>query len=142
MSYSEAEEEVPVAAHARRASATVAGRFTQPPNSAVPDPRQERGTGLLRRLSLSSSTFIQVNDPPRHGIALLSDKLAVKPTHDQGSNAPPNTAVSPTMKDAPFPRNSRQRRSATLSVDTTSRPRRAPSPMGERILKGHFDGFN
>ncbi|KAF9491757.1 hypothetical protein BDN71DRAFT_1452464 [Pleurotus eryngii] len=121
--YEEAEAEVPAAAHARRASATVAGRFTQSPNPTVPDPRQERGTGLLRRLSLSSSTFKQ-------------------PTHDQGSNAPPNTAVSPTMKDAPFSRDSRQRRSATLSVDTTSRPRRAPSPMGERILKGHFDGFN
>lgn len=66
MLYSEAEEEVPAAAHARRASATVAGRFTQPPNSVVPDPRQERGTGLLRRLSLSSSTFIQVNKPLRH----------------------------------------------------------------------------
>ncbi|KAG6374420.1 hypothetical protein JVT61DRAFT_4457 [Boletus reticuloceps] len=29
------------------------------------------------------------------------------------------------------------RRSATV----VERPRRAPSPMGERILKGHFDGL-
>jgi hypothetical protein len=28
-----------------------------------------------------------------------------------------------------------------VSIDN-GRPRRAPSPMGERILKGHFDGFN
>lgn len=59
---------------------------------------------------------------------------------------PPNTAVSPSADGAKVPlvspRGTRARRSATLSVDGGGRPRRAPSPMGERILKGHFDGFN
>ena len=51
---------------------------------------------------------------------------------------PPNSAVTPTAESQPFA--NRPRRSATLSAAT--RPKRAPSPMGERILKGHFDGFN
>jgi hypothetical protein len=117
----EAEAEIPVATHARRASATVANRFSQNAPSAFPDPNSDRGTNLLRRLSLSSSAF-------------------VKPTLDTGGRAPapPNTAVSPTDKTAPF--KNKPRRSATVSEN--AKPRRAPSPMGERILKGHFDGFN
>lgn len=53
---------------------------------------------------------------------------------------PPNSAVSssPIMHD--FLPKRKARRSATVTEHT--RPRRAPSPMGERILKGHFDGFN
>lgn len=36
----------------------------------------------------------------------------------------------------------RPARRATLgSADTTNIRPRAPSPMGERMLKGHFDGF-
>lgn len=116
----ETEKEIPVAAHARRASATVANRFSQP-QTTLPDSHQERGTGLLRRLSLSSSAF-------------------TKPQFDSNSppSPPPNTAVSPTTRGAPF--TSKPRRSATVAEG--AKPRRAPSPMGERILKGHFDGFN
>ncbi|KAG7451348.1 uncharacterized protein BT62DRAFT_418422 [Guyanagaster necrorhizus] len=117
------EKEIPVAAHARRASTAVAGRFAQPQLS-MPEPHTERGTGLLRRLSMSS-TFAKPSDM----------------TSRSPPNAPPNSAVNPTEgKQLPFARDSRPRRSATISVDT--KQRRAPSPMGERILKGHFDGFN
>ncbi|KAK0500157.1 hypothetical protein EDD18DRAFT_1068184 [Armillaria luteobubalina] len=117
------DKEIPVAAHARRTSTAVAGRFAQPQLS-MPEPHAERGTGLLRRLSMSSA------------FAKPSDMRSRSPP-----NAPPNSAVSPTeSKQLPFVRDSRPRRSATISVD--AKPRRAPSPMGERILKGHFDGFN
>lgn len=117
----ETEAEIPVAAHARRASATVANRFSQNPPSTFSDAKNDRGTNLLRRLSLSSSTF-------------------AKPTMETSGRPapPPNTAVSPTDKTAPF--KNKPRRSATISE--IAKPRRAPSPMGERILKGHFDGFN
>ncbi|KAJ7168553.1 hypothetical protein C8R46DRAFT_1162912 [Mycena filopes] len=119
----------PAASHARRASTAVAERFTQAPtNNALPDSRNERGQGLLRRLSLSQQRL--------------------HPTDGKRSppNAPPNTAVSPTQSSSSLPfggreRDSKPRRSATLS-SAEGRPRRAPSPMGERILKGHFDGFN
>jgi len=114
-------KEVPVASHARRASTAVAGRFAQ--QQPLPNAHNERGQGLLRRLSLSSNTFMAPTDGKR------SPPLA-----------PPNTAVSPTdASQMPF--GTKPRRSATLS-STEGRPRRAPSPMGERILKGHFDGFN
>ncbi|KAF5341377.1 hypothetical protein D9758_012249 [Tetrapyrgos nigripes] len=99
--------------HARRASTTVADRFTQPTNP-VPDGHFERGSGLMRRLSLSTT------GPPSFG--------------KRSPDAPPNSAVSPTGQGFP------PQRRATLSADP--KPRRAPSPMGERILKGHFDGFN
>ncbi|KAJ7094279.1 hypothetical protein C8R44DRAFT_645391 [Mycena epipterygia] len=118
-------KEVPAVSHARRASTVVAGRFAaQPQNTALPDAHNERGQGLLRRLSLSSAAFMTPNDGKR-----------------SPPNAPPNTAVSPTQSSLPFGRDSKPRRSATLS-SAEGRPRRAPSPMGERILKGHFDGFN
>ncbi|KAG6857424.1 hypothetical protein H0H87_004786 [Tephrocybe sp. NHM501043] len=119
----EEEPEVPVAAHARRASTAVAGRFTQP-QAPLPEPQLERGTGLLRRLSLSSGAF-------------------AKGPHNEGRSPPsppPNSAVSPVSKNMPFTHNTRPRRSATINEG--AKPRRAPSPMGERILKGHFDGFN
>jgi len=115
----ETDKEIPVAAHARRASATVANRFSQP-QTMLPDTHKERGTNLLRRLSLSSAAF-----KPQFG-----PKSPPSP--------PPNTAVSPTARGAPF--GTKPRRSATIAE--SAKPRRAPSPMGERILKGHFDGFN
>ncbi|KAJ6610698.1 hypothetical protein B0H10DRAFT_2166003 [Mycena sp. CBHHK59/15] len=121
-------KEIPAASHARRASTAVAGRFTQPQNTTLPDAHNERGQGLLRRLSLSSNAFIRPTDG--------------QPARNRSPpNAPPNTAVSPTHSGLPFARDGKPRRSATLGV-AEGRPRRAPSPMGERILKGHFDGFN
>ncbi|ESK95319.1 hypothetical protein Moror_3918 [Moniliophthora roreri MCA 2997] len=126
------EEEEPVethaARHARRASTTVADRFAQSGGTGVPDNQLERGTGLLRRLSLSTG-------PPT---------FSRPPVQGSGSPpaAPPNSAVSPTAKGIPFSQQTttKPRRSATVTAD--AKPRRAPSPMGERILKGHFDGFN
>ncbi|EAU85402.2 hypothetical protein CC1G_07096 [Coprinopsis cinerea okayama7 len=121
-------KEIPVAAHARRASVAASNRFSgqataQPAH--IPEALQDRGTGLLRRLSLSSSAF-------------------TKPQIDSASRGPPspppNSAVNPTQPHSP-PLIQKPRRSATIS-DGAGRPRRAPSPMGERILKGHFDGFN
>ncbi|GLB40236.1 hypothetical protein LshimejAT787_0801070 [Lyophyllum shimeji] len=75
-------------------------------------------------------------------LSLSSGVLAKAPGEGRLSppSPPPNTAVSPTAKSVPFPRDTKPRRSATLNEGT--KPRRAPSPMGERILKGHFDGFN
>ncbi|KAG6832785.1 hypothetical protein H0H92_009403 [Tricholoma furcatifolium] len=120
------EPEIPVAAHARRTSTVVAGRFSQPQTSPLPDPQLERGTGLLRRLSLSTGGPAFAKSPPTQG------RFPPSP--------PPNSAVSPTTNNMPFSQHARPRRSATINEG--SKPRRAPSPMGERILKGHFDGFN
>ncbi|KXN91641.1 hypothetical protein AN958_12493 [Leucoagaricus sp. SymC.cos] len=117
----EGEKEIPVAAHMRRASNQIASRFTEPKTNALPEPRLERGTGLLRRLSLSSAPFTKTYDPS-----------------NSPPSPPPNTAINATPPNAPFI--NKPRRSATISTDS-GRPRRAPSPMGERILKGHFDGF-
>ncbi|TFK28147.1 hypothetical protein FA15DRAFT_653030 [Coprinopsis marcescibilis] len=118
------DKEPPVAAHARRASVTVANRFSgQPQTGPIPEALQDRGTGLLRRLSLSSGAFAKPDSNYSRG----------------PPSPPPNTAQTMSPRDAPFV--NKPRRSATISIDG-SRPRRAPSPMGERILKGHFDGFN
>ncbi|PPQ64560.1 hypothetical protein CVT26_001958 [Gymnopilus dilepis] len=121
----EADAEIPVAAHARRASVNVANRFVNAPAPSAPETHNDRGTNLLRRLSLSSGAFAK----PQFD---STGRIASPPS------PPPNTAVSPT-KAAPFA--NKPRRSATVSIDG-AKPRRAPSPMGERILKGHFDGFN
>lgn len=123
----EAEKEIPVATHARRASATVANRFSQNPTASFSEAHTERGTNVLRRLSLSSASFVK---PPFDSAA-----QEVSPP-----SPPPNTAVTPTLKTA-TPFTNKPRRAATISADS-GKPRRAPSPMGERILKGHFDGFN
>jgi len=114
-------DELPVSKHARRATTIVTDRFNPPSAGSIPEPQLERGSGLLRRLSLSSGAF-------------------TKPQFHQPPSPPPPTATSPIAKSMPFSRETRPRRSATINEGT--KPRRAPSPMGERILKGHFDGFN
>lgn len=122
-----AEREIPAALHARRASATFSNRFSHGPSgTTIPESHVERGTNLLRRLSLSSSAFVKPH-------------LDTNARSGSPPSPPPNTAASPTMQKPPF--QTKPRRSATISVDG-AKPRRAPSPMGERILKGHFDGFN
>ncbi|TEB33328.1 hypothetical protein FA13DRAFT_1789794 [Coprinellus micaceus] len=115
--------EPPVAAHARRASINAAHRFSGQNPAVVPESLQERGSGLLRRLSLSSAGF-------------------AKPLERTGSppRPPPNSAVGPGPREG-LPYTTKPRRSATVSTEAP-KTRRAPSPMGERILKGHFDGFN
>ncbi|KIL64274.1 hypothetical protein M378DRAFT_163538 [Amanita muscaria Koide BX008] len=86
----------------------------------------ERGTGFLRRLSMSSSTF---NKPQ------VENNNATSP---RAPTPPPNSAVTPSEKTLPFSRNAKLRRSTV----SDGKRRRSPSPMGERMLKGHFDGFN
>ncbi|EGN98805.1 hypothetical protein SERLA73DRAFT_160461 [Serpula lacrymans var. lacrymans S7.3] len=124
----EVQDEFPITSHARRAS--TAGRFI--PQSA-PDAQQDRGAGLLRRLSLGGAFNKSLNGTTE----------VTRPQSPPRPSTPPNTAVTPTGNGSRLPTTpsrTKGRRSATLSVGTG--PRRAPSPMGERILKGHFDGFN
>lgn len=115
-------EELPATVHARRS-----GRFAPAP--PAPEAQQDRGAALLRRLSLGSA----LAKPP--GVDNTASRSPTSPT------APPNSAVSPTLTSLPVFPVRKTRRSATVSIDS-GRQRRAPSPMGERILKGHFDGFN
>ncbi|KAH6913135.1 hypothetical protein BKA70DRAFT_1421398 [Coprinopsis sp. MPI-PUGE-AT-0042] len=121
----EEQREIPVAAHARRTSVTVANRFSsaQATPAAMPDALHDRGAGLLRRLSLSAGG---------------APSFAKPNTGRSPPSPPPNSAINTQGARAPGVMG-KPRRSATVSE---SRPRRAPSPMGERILKGHFDGFN
>ncbi|KIJ67015.1 hypothetical protein HYDPIDRAFT_174290 [Hydnomerulius pinastri MD-312] len=117
-------EELPATAHARRASTT--GRFN--PQAPAPEAQQERGVNLLRRLSLGSA----LAKPPATDI----------PRSDSPPQlvVPPNSAVTTSPVAANMLPGRKSRRSATITEP--GRHRRAPSPMGERILKGHFDGFN
>jgi hypothetical protein len=105
-------------------SATAAAAVSTSP------PATERGAGLLRRLSLGVSAVPQPKSPT----------LAPAPPPNTAVDGPmPFSAASPSLpseKEAPL---RRARRRATVS---SGRAPRAPSPMGERILKGHFDGFN
>lgn len=109
----------------RRATTAWAGgdRFQQQPPLPIGDNRQERATGLLRRLSLSTP-FAK---PP-----VVTTGFG---TGDQNPSAPPNTAYPQS------PTNVNNLPNRTLSPGRKP-VKRAPSPMGERILKGHFDGFN
>jgi hypothetical protein len=126
----EMDRKVPVTAHVRRATTTVASRFGPgQPKPNLPSSHHDRGTGMLRRLSLSNTMPKLTTDSPYNL-----------------PSPPPNSATSPSVhKGSPLssasPATHKPKRSATLSPDV-GRPRRAPSPMGERILKGHFDGFN
>ncbi|OBZ72680.1 hypothetical protein A0H81_08053 [Grifola frondosa] len=111
--------------HVRRASTAWAG--TQPP--PVSNNQQDRAAGLLRRLSLGGS--------------LTAPSIPVQKPHNgssprQRSTTPPDMKSTSAAAAAPT---RKTRRSNTLAPGT-QRPPRAPSPMGERILKGHFDGFN
>ncbi|KAG1804705.1 uncharacterized protein HD556DRAFT_472282 [Suillus plorans] len=118
-------DELPASVHSRWAGAT--GRFA--PTPPAPEAQTDRGAGLLRRLSLGSA----LAKPPN-----MDNTSSQSPTIP---TAPPNSAVSPATTTLPSFPVRKARRSATVSIDT-GRRHRAPSPMGERILKGHFDGFN
>ncbi|TFK97037.1 hypothetical protein BDV98DRAFT_273679 [Pterulicium gracile] len=126
--------EIPAAKHARRASTIgAAARFSNGGmNAATPaSPSADKGAGLLRRLSLGSAAFAK----PLTDTTTATRDDAYPPV----PRAPPNSTVA-TEAPEPLPHVNKPKRSATVS--NPSRPRRAPSPMGERILKGHFDGFN
>ncbi|THG98728.1 hypothetical protein EW026_g3495 [Hermanssonia centrifuga] len=115
--------------HARRASTAAwpgADRFNPQPQPQAPPVQTDRAAGLLRRLSLG-------------GAALRAPQTkTMSPTERaSGIRTPPNSPVVERIQ-AMTPRKTRR---ATLAPGT-ARPKRAPSPMGERILTGHFDGFN
>ncbi|KAH9162440.1 hypothetical protein EDB89DRAFT_640360 [Lactarius sanguifluus] len=105
------------------------------PAAPVIEAQEARGAGVLRRLSLGGSfgSPFQTN----------TNKSSSPP---EPTTPPPSAVTSPVTpgfaaKQATSqPR--RVRRAATMSTPTSNARRRAPSPMGERILKGHFDGFN
>jgi len=114
-----------VGGHTRRAS------WAQTPslgaNSGVSQtPASDRGTGVLRRLSLSSP--FQRPLPPAPPPSATSYSPPSPPRYGQGSG---------TVQQ---PQGERLRRAATLSVCDPAK-KRGISPMGERLLKGHFDGF-
>ncbi|KAI0707214.1 hypothetical protein C8Q76DRAFT_770899 [Earliella scabrosa] len=125
--------EKPLMGHGRRASAAAwPGHDRFPPTVPVPPmpaPQQERAAGLLRRLSLGG------NNMGRPALPVL------KPVN--GSAQAPRSTTPPGMKSAAASGTpTRKARRANTMAPGTARPPRAPSPMGERILKGHFDGFN
>lgn len=131
--------------HARRASTAAwpSGERVSPPMQTPALPTQEdRAAGLLRRLSLGG-TALRVRPPAPYlpSTVLIVEQPqvpAIKTTLPTApvERVPPNT---PAVERAPVPR--KTRRANTLAPGTP-RPKRAPSPMGERILTGHFDGFN
>ncbi|KAH9945075.1 uncharacterized protein BXZ73DRAFT_96057 [Epithele typhae] len=125
------EADKPIGRHGRRASAAAwPGHDRFPPAAPVvpaAGQQQDRAAGLLRRLSLGGS----IARPPVP-VGMAAPRLV----------GPPDIAAAPRSKSpgtTPTPR--KPRRANTLAPGSP-RPPRAPSPMGERILKGHFDGFN
>ncbi|KZT67467.1 hypothetical protein DAEQUDRAFT_729117 [Daedalea quercina L-15889] len=124
---------MPPTKHARRSSSAWAGseRFVQPPTPTAAPVQHERATGMLRRLSLGGAM--------------------ARPQIPQFKNAPAGEGIRrsgtpPTLPPTPTPATvngtpRKARRSNTMAAGT-QRPKRAPSPMGERILTGHFDSFH
>ncbi|EIW57690.1 uncharacterized protein TRAVEDRAFT_65420 [Trametes versicolor FP-101664 SS1] len=124
----EFEPEKPITRHGRSAStAWPAGdRYAAP---AVPPVghQQDRAAGLLRRLSLGGN--------------MARPQIPV-PKPVNGSGQAPRSTTPPGMKSPSAGSPMRKARRSNTMAAGTPRPPRAPSPMGERILKGHFDGFN
>ncbi|GJJ08360.1 hypothetical protein Clacol_002574 [Clathrus columnatus] len=96
--------------------------------SPTTDPPQERGMGILRRMSLST---------PRAGIP-AKPSVTIPPNLSSTTKADEGMKPLPNVASAGRPPG--HRRVSTLSPGSPKKPR-APSPMGERMLKGHYDGF-
>ncbi|VDB85663.1 unnamed protein product [Peniophora sp. CBMAI 1063] len=137
----EVEEPAPLNGHHRRATTTgwpggnARAPQASPPNFVQPIPEHAARGGIMRRLSLSTGFG--------------------RPVLPGGAAPPDNSPTARPMTPPPsasgsFPRETgfaskpsgRVGRRATLLGAPEASPRRAPSPMGERMLKGHFDGFN
>ncbi|CAG7849654.1 SubName: Full=Uncharacterized protein {ECO:0000313/EMBL:CCA71325.1} [Serendipita indica DSM 11827] len=102
---------------------------TNPPqNNPAAKAAQDRGAGILRRLSLSGSTPFQRPAVPTGNSAIQDADNALTRSQTVHSTA------------ATLPRSRPHGRRATLASSEMPKPR-APSPIGERMLKGHFDGF-
>ncbi|KAG8905930.1 hypothetical protein FRB99_007935 [Tulasnella sp. 403] len=116
-----------VGAHTRRGSWAQNGAFgsaTIAGSGAGGVAANDRGTSVLRRLSLSGAfQRPSLNSPT-------------------APSAPPPSAIGPrnAVPTLSEPRPGRPSRSATLQVPAENK-KRGISPMGERLLKGHFDGF-
>ncbi|KAI0663804.1 hypothetical protein C8Q70DRAFT_1042454 [Cubamyces menziesii] len=118
--------------HARSASTAwpTGDRFAAPPVAPLPG-QQDRAAGLLRRLSLGGN----MARPQMPASKQVNNGTAQAPR----STTPPGLSSNPAGAQ---PTPTRKARRANTMAPGTPRPPRAPSPMGERILKGHFDGFN
>lgn len=151
------EIEVRNSLHQRRATTAWAGngRAPQPGAPAPPviEAQHARGAGVLRRLSLggslnsvrSSDTMSNLSFTDQH--KAFYQGASNRPASPPRPATPPPSAVTPTVSGFAAHQNNRDartrvRRSATLTSPPTNARHRAPSPMGERILKGHFDSFN
>ncbi|OCB90080.1 hypothetical protein A7U60_g2744 [Sanghuangporus baumii] len=140
----------PLARHARRMS-TSAGwtPATSRFNPVPPADHAERGAGLLRRLSLGGA-FVRVcphifTRSVEQQLQLITPLQPQPPSPPAQHAAPTSLAPAAPVSEAkaPIPQGRKKRRASTLGVPGEGgRPRRSPSPMGERILTGHFDGFN
>jgi len=101
-----------------------------PPNS--PQETVQRGAGVLRRLSLGAAfarpvlpAITQGQDGKMDGNSLHRAKTIGPASAENGG----------------FQGRRSARRATLCSTDSANIRPRAPSPMGERMLKGHFDGF-
>jgi len=108
--------------HHRRMSSSWAQGHTRfnsagGPTSGSSSENHERGVGVLRRLSLGAAF---VNRP----------SAATHPTRRPSTPPAPGTPPKANLRN--------KRRTATISE---APKKRSVSPMGERMLKGHFDGF-
>ena len=129
---------IPALLHSARSIAAL--RLLGPPRVL---PNQSTNLLVTARNVLAASCAVSLSAPQGYALffevaAIPPDILRYKPPfggNDQMPAVPPNTAFpnSPTNGNTPFNRGNSPPRKPV---------RRAPSPMGERILKGHFDGFN
>ncbi|KAI0775084.1 hypothetical protein BD413DRAFT_293064 [Trametes elegans] len=128
------ESEKPAQRHARSASAAAwpaADKFSAPPAVPPPGHQQDRAAGIFRRLSLGGN--------------MARPQIAVPKPANGHPQVAPRATTPPGMKSnaaGATTTPARKARRANTMASGTPRPPRAPSPMGERILKGHFDGFN
>jgi len=113
----------------------IAGSSSMAGSNVLPNSPQDtvqRGAGVLRRLSLGAAfarptlpTMKQEQDGNMDGNSLHRAKT-----------------IGPASAENSGFQGRRAARRATLgSTDGANVKPRAPSPMGERMLKGHFDGF-
>jgi hypothetical protein len=120
----------PVLGHHRAMSMSSGWPKFPTSNAPVVKDAHERGAGIFRRLSISgASPFQRPTNPSNERTDREQDNMnALYRAQTVSGNT--NT----------LPRSRPHQRRATLSPGDTPRPR-APSPIGERMLKGHFDGF-
>jgi hypothetical protein len=103
------------------------------------DNRIERGNGLLRRLSLGSAFASRPNPSTLTGSSPPQTVVAPTPKMPAAPTAPRESPV--VRKPSPL-RGTNSLGLGGLAPAQDPIKHRGVSPMGERMLKGHFDGFN